>query len=80
MKDEIEKTLKMGVIQPSSSDWVSPIILVKKPCGGLRFCVESRKLNKQLEKDRYPTSRVQDIIDQLARNSNFSTTDINFLV
>jgi hypothetical protein len=67
--------LEWKVIQPSSSEWCSPIVLAKKSDGALRFCCDYRKFNKQLEKDNYPHPNVQDIIDQLAGNKYFSTID-----
>ena len=39
-KNEIEKLLKCGLIHPSSSPWVSPLCLVKKPDGTTRVCID----------------------------------------
>jgi hypothetical protein len=67
LKKEIDKMLRSRVIQPSNSDWTSPIVLAKKPDGTLRFHVDLKKLNKQLEKDaRNTCPKIQDIIDQLS--------------
>lgn len=38
--------LKLGCIEPSNSDWASPIVLVKKSNGELRMCIDYRGLNK----------------------------------
>ena len=53
-KEEIEKhineLLDNGIIQESNSAWSSPVILVKKPDGATRLCIDYRKLNSVTEK------------------------------
>ncbi|KAL8592884.1 hypothetical protein ACOMHN_050711 [Nucella lapillus] len=44
----------MGVIEPSVSPYASPIVLVKKRDGKIRFCVDYRKLNKAVVFDVEP--------------------------
>ena len=43
VEKEIDKMLDMGIIQPSTSPWASPIVLVEKKVGDVRFCVDYRK-------------------------------------
>lgn len=72
----IEKLQRQGVIRPSSSPWASPIVLVHKKDGSVRFCTDYRRLNQCTKKDAFPIPRTEDCIDAVAGASIFSTMDI----
>ena len=73
VKQEVKDMLAEGVIEPSQSDWASPIVLVRKKDGSMRLCVDYRKLNAQTRTDAYPMPRIEDILDQVG-NAKFITT------
>ena len=72
----LEEMKGQGIIESSSSPWASPIVLVKKKDGSLRFCVDYRKLNKVTIRDSYPLPRVDDILDSMHGAEWFTTLDL----
>ena len=68
--------LEQGVIQPSSSPWASPTVLVRKNEGRTRFCVDYRKLNQITKLDEFPLPRIDDTLDLLAGTCHFTTLDL----
>ncbi len=56
----LEEMQQRGVIEPSYSPWATPVVLVKKKDGSLRFCVDYRRLNSITKKDSHPLPQVDD--------------------
>ncbi|KAL0349498.1 UNVERIFIED_CONTAM: hypothetical protein Sradi_4099000 [Sesamum radiatum] len=45
------------------SEWLSNVVLVPKPGGKWRMCIDSRDLNKACPKDFYPLPRSDQLVD-----------------
>ena len=70
LRGELRKMEEQGVIEPSSSPWASPVVLVRKKNGKIRFCCDYRSVNKLIKHDSYPLPRVEDLL-QVTQGSNF---------
>ena len=64
---EVQRVEEMEVVQPSKSDWASPVVMIPKKDGTQRFCVDFRKVNSISKFDAYPMAQIDDIIDRLGR-------------
>ncbi len=76
IEEEVQEMLRLGVIEPSRSPWSSPIVMVPKPDGTLRFCNDFRRLNEVSEFDGYPMPWVDELLDRLGGTRYISTLDL----
>lgn len=76
VEKQVRDWLKDGVVEPCSSEYASPVVIVKKKDGSSRVCVDYRKLNRVMVKDRYPLPLIEDQLDKLQDAQVFSTLDL----
>ncbi|KAK4390158.1 Transposon Tf2-12 polyprotein, partial [Sesamum angolense] len=75
-KKQLEELLDKGFIQLSISHWGAPVLFVKKKDRSMRLCVDYRQLNRITIKNKYPLSRIDDLLDQLKGATVFSKIDL----
>lgn len=76
VKRIVSELLCDGIIRESSSDYASPIVLVRKKNGEVRMCIDYRDVNKKVIRDRYPLPLIQDQINALCSAKYFTTLDM----
>ena len=77
VQKELKEMVKDGIATTSNSEWAAPIVLVTKKDGGIRFCVDYRRLNAVSAADCYPMPRVDELIDRLGTAKYISTLDLS---
>ena len=60
--EELEEMEKNEIIEKSESEWASPMVIVKKKDGGVRLCVDYRRLNAITKFDAYPMPRIEELL------------------
>ena len=74
--DEIEKMIQLGVIEPSTSPYCSPSVLIKKPDNTWRFCVDYRALNDVSLFDAEPMPRMDEALGKFVGDKYFTEIDL----
>ncbi|XP_026116332.1 uncharacterized protein LOC113094960 [Carassius auratus] len=76
IEEEVARMHQLGIIEPSRSPWSSPIVMVPKKDGTLRFCNDFRRLNEISSFDGYPMPRVDELLVRLGGARYISTLDL----
>ena len=72
----LDEMLEAGLIQKSESPWSSPVLLVSKPDGSIRFTVDYSKLNNLTIKDAHPLPNAEDMFALLANSKWYTKLDL----
>lgn len=80
VEEQINDMLDKKIIEPSTSPWASPIVLVpKKSQDGTvkhRLCIDYRGLNAVTKSDAYPLPNIVETLDSLGKCKVFSVLDL----
>ena len=77
VENELNRMENEGVIikQTEPTEWCSPIVPVLKPNGQVRLCVDLKKLNMAIERERYVIPTLQDIFHNMNGSAVFTSLD-----
>lgn len=76
LRKTLTELLDKGFIRASSSPAGAPVIFVRKPGGGLRFCVDYRGLNAITRRDKYPLPLINETLRLIAQSKWISKVDV----
>ena len=76
VRKHLQEMEEIGAIRRSNSPWASPVVLVRKKDGSLRFCIDLRKLNSRTIKDAYSLPRIEESLDCLNGSKIFTSLDL----
>ena len=73
LKEKLERMVKLGVIEPvdEPTEWCHPMVLVRKPNGNIRVCIDLTKLNNQTNREFYELPSVDETLAKLGSQCKF---------
>jgi len=81
LRDKVEAEIlnlqEKGIIEPveGPTPWVSPLVIVPKPSGAVRLCVDMRRANEAIIRERHPIPTVDEVLQDLNQSTVFSKLD-----
>lgn len=76
VKVELQKLLDVVFIRLIKYlEWVSNVVSISKPIGGINICTNFRYLNKECLKDDFPLPNIDIILDLIASHEMLSLMD-----
>ncbi|GFX08517.1 transposon Ty3-I Gag-Pol polyprotein [Trichonephila clavipes] len=78
LKSTLDRLENEGIVSKvnKSTDWVQSLVIVEKPNGNLRLCLDPRDLNKVIKREHYQIPCTDDIISRLEGKKIFSVVDL----
>ena len=75
-RTQVKRFLEKGFVRPSTSPYGASVLFAPKKDGGLRMCIDYRRVNAQTRKDKHPLPRPEELVDQLRGADTFSGLDL----
>lgn len=77
LKHLLDKMVDKNIIKKVNkpSEWVNSLVLVRKPNGKLRVCIDPKDLNKAIKREYFPLPTLDEILSKLANSKYFSKVD-----
>ena len=78
--EKLDELLEKDFIEEVSSrptEWVSPLVVVLKSDGDIRICVDMRRANEAIVRERHPIPTIEEVLYDLNGSTVFSKLDLN---
>lgn len=76
MESQLNILIEAKILEPSTSAYAAPILLVKKASGEYRLVTDFRGLNSKVVPDSFPIPNIGEAVDNLAAGKVYSSIDL----
>ncbi|GFU06230.1 retrovirus-related Pol polyprotein from transposon 297 [Trichonephila clavipes] len=77
LKNEINRMLKLGIIEVGESDYMSPMILVEVAGKEPRPCIDYRKLNGIIRTEYFPLPNIEERVEKVSAAKFITVLDLS---
>lgn len=76
VKRMLDEMIQQNVITPVSepTEWFHPLVVVGKPNGKLRLCVDMTKLNRHVKRPTHPIRTPKDAVAEISSSARYFST------
>lgn len=77
LREKIDSLIAEGVVRKieEPTEWVNSLVIVEKPNGDLRLCIDPKDLNKAIQREHYRLPTKSDITSTMSGASYFTKLD-----
>ena len=77
---KLDELIKFDVIEKveGPTSWVSPVVIIPKSNGDIRLCVDMRRANKAVIRERHPIPTVDEVLHNMNGSTVFSKLDLKW--
>ena len=78
LSTKLDELVELDIIEKvgGPSSWVSPVVVVPKPSGDIRLCVDMRQAHMAVKRERFPIPTIDEVLQDLNQNKFFSKLDL----
>ena len=79
VNEKLEELLKLDVIEKveGPTSWVNPLVVVEKPNGNTRICLDMRQANQAIVREQHPVPTVEETLQEMSHAKVLSRLDLN---
>ena len=77
---KVNELLENDIIErvEGPTTWISPVVVAPKPSGDIRLCVDMRRANEAIIRERLPIPTVDEVLESLNGSTVFSKLDLRW--
>ncbi|XP_062701591.1 uncharacterized protein K02A2.6-like [Aedes albopictus] len=78
VSEKLDELLKRDIIEVKRgpATWVSPLVVANKANGSIRLCVDLRRVNQAVIRDRHPMPVIEDVLTRVGKGRIWSVLDV----